>query len=291
MLGRALRTVLVCDAGSPRNARARNVHAFLTRDGIPPSEVRAAARAQLEPYATVTVREIEVLEVRADPDGFAFTLAGGETGRCRKVLLATGVVDDLPALDGLDALYGTTVFHCPICDGWEVRGKALAAFGEGGHAAGLALELLAYSRDVVLVTGRAGTLDDDDRAKLAAAGILVREEAVARLEGEGGDLARIVFADGSVLAREALFFSTPHRQASDLAERLGCGEDAKGCVPADETGETCVRGVYVAGDASKGSHLVVVAAAEGALAGVALHAELLAEDRAGEAVRPSPSPP
>ena len=283
VLGRALRTTLVCDSGHPRNARARAVHAFLTRDGIPPSELRAAARAELARYETVTLRDVLVTDVRRDEDGFAFTLEGGEEGRARRVLLATGVVDVLPALLGLEELYGASVFHCPFCDGWEVRGGALAVYGNGENAAGLALELKAWSADVVLL----GTAPPADRERLEAEGIAVEEEPVARLEAIGGKLSRVVFADGRELAREALFFSTGHGQGSDLAERLGCPLDDKGAVATVDATRTCVPGVFVAGDASRQSHMVVVAAAEGALAAIAIHNELSEEDRA---VRPSPSP-
>jgi len=283
VLGRALRTTLVCDAGHPRNARAPAVHGFLTRDGIAPADLRAAARAELARYETVTLRDGKVTDVRTDGDGFTFSLEGGEGGRARRVLLATGVVDALPALDGLEELYGTSVFHCPFCDGWEVRGGALAVYGGGEHAAGLALELKAWSSDIVLL----GTVSSADRERLAASGIEVRGEPVQRLEARGGKLARVVFADGTALAREALFFCTGHRQGSDLAGRLGCPLDEKGAVATVDATRTCVPGVFVAGDASKESHMVVVAAAEGALAAIAIHNELSEEDRAS---RPSPSP-
>ena len=283
VLGRALRTTLVCDAGSPRNARSHAVHGFLTRDGIPPAELRAASRAELARYESVTLEDALVTGVERDGAHFTYTLAGGRSGRARRVLLATGVVDDLPALEGLEALYGTSVFHCPFCDGWEVRGGALAVYGGGEHAAGLALELKAWSPDVVLL----GRVSPADRERLDAEGVIVREEKVQRLEGEGGKLARVVFEDGATLARAALFFCTGHRQGSDLAQRLGCPLDDKGSVATVDPTRTCVPGVFVAGDASKLSHMVVVAAAEGALAAIAIHNELSEEDRA---VRPSPSP-
>jgi len=287
VLGRALRTTLVCDAGHPRNARAQGVHGFLTRDGIPPAELRAAARAELARYESVTLEDAPVNEVRKEGDHFAFTLAGGTAGRARRVLLATGVVDTLPALEGLEALYGTSVFHCPFCDGWEVRGRALAVYGGGENAAGLALELKAWSADIVLL----GTVGPADSERLDTAGIPVREDKVQRLEADGGKLLRVVFADGSSLARDALFFCTGHRQGSDLAERLGCPLDEKGSVATVDATRTCVPGVFVAGDASKESHMVVVAAAEGAIAAIAIHNELSEEDRARRGVsRPSPSP-
>jgi thioredoxin reductase len=287
VLGRALRTTLVCDAGHPRNARSHAVHGFLTRDGMPPAELRAVARAQLAPYEKVEVRDTLVLEVRRAAAGFAFTLEGGVQGICRKVLLATGVVDEVPAVDGLDALYGTSVFHCPYCDGWEVRGRALAVLGGGSHAVGLALELLAWSRDVVLCTHGPSPLADGDRADLAAAGIAVREERVARLVGEGGALREVVFTEGPSLAREALFFCTGNRQASALATKLGCALDEKGAVVTRDVACTDVPGVFVAGDSSRLAQMVVVAAAEGALAAMAIHHELAAEDLPKPG-RPSP---
>src|SRR5687768_7612451 len=129
VLGRCRRRVLVCDAGRPRNAASHGLHGFLTRDGIKPSEFLEIARQQLRPYDTVELKQTEVTSARRLANGFELTLANGESVSARKLLLATGVVDELPALDGLPDFYGRSVFHCPYCDGWEVRDQPLAIYG------------------------------------------------------------------------------------------------------------------------------------------------------------------
>src|SRR6185436_11641602 len=150
ILGRCRRRVLVCDAGRPRNARARALHGFLTRDGLPPLQLLRIARGQLRRYDTVALRRAEVTAVRARPGGFEVATAAGDRLRARFVLLATGVVDELPVVPGLSDFYGRGVYHCPYCDGWEQRDRPLVVYGRGHKGAGLSQELLPWSRNVTL---------------------------------------------------------------------------------------------------------------------------------------------
>ncbi|MGH9313678.1 MAG: NAD(P)/FAD-dependent oxidoreductase, partial [Vicinamibacterales bacterium] len=152
VLARACRRVLICDGGHPRNAAAQALHGFLTRDGVPPLELRRLAREDLARYDTVELRDVDVREASCEPSGFSVTLAGGEVCRSRKLMLATGVLDHLPEIDGIRELYGRSVFHCPYCDGWELRGQPIAIYGTGDKGCGLSLELTGWSRDLVLVT-------------------------------------------------------------------------------------------------------------------------------------------
>ena len=201
MLGRCRRRVLLCDVGGQRNLRSHAMHGYLTRDGVSPAEFLRLARAELGRYGTVECRELEIVEATREDGGFAVRAADGTRLRTRKLLLATGVIDELPALEGLDALYGTSVHHCPYCDAWEWRDRPLAAYGEGEAACGLALSLTFWSPDVLLCTGGA-ELPDGAAARLAAAGVKIREEPVLRLEGKGGRLERIVFASGEPAREE-----------------------------------------------------------------------------------------
>jgi thioredoxin reductase len=153
MLGRCRRRVLLCDVGEQRNHRSHALHAYLTRDGVAPDEFLRLARAELGRYATVECRELEIREASRENGGFALRGSDGTRLHTRKLLLATGVIDELPALDGLDALYGTSVHHCPYCDAWEWQDRPLAAYGEGEAASGLALSLTFWSPDVLLCTG------------------------------------------------------------------------------------------------------------------------------------------
>jgi thioredoxin reductase len=281
MLGRCRRSVIVFDTGQPRNARSRALHGYLTRDGISPRELLAISRAELSRYRTVSLRDEEVVSAECQTDArFGVTLASGERITSRKLLLATGVVDNLPDIPGFRECYGRSVFHCPYCDGWEVCDQPLAIYGKGERGFGLALELTVWSRDLVLCTDGPAGIDDEGRARLAMNGIAVRELAVARLEERDGQLAAVVFRDGSRLERRILFFTTGQYQRSDLLSQLGCEFNEKGTVRTGKYETTHLRGLYVAGDASRAVQWVVVAAAEGAEAAFAINSDLLKEDLA-----------
>lgn len=280
ILGRCRRRVLVCDSGKPRNAASHGLHGYLTRDGIEPAEFLHIARDQLRQYETVELRHAEVIEARRQKDTFEITLDDGTRLTSRRLLLATGVVDERPQLEGLPAFYGTSVFHCPYCDGWEMRDQPLAVYGQGENGAGLALELLLWSRDLVLCTDGPTNLTAEDTERLDRHNIPIREDKLVRLEGNDGVLERLVFANGESLPVRAMFFSTGQRQASDIAEKLGCLFTDQGCVDTGDYETTNVRGLYVAGDASRLVQFVIVAASEGAQAAVAINKELMKEDLA-----------
>ena len=279
MLGRCRRSVIVFDTGKPRNAASRALHGYLTRDGIAPADFLQLARGELAPYDSVEIRNEEVTAAECRPgDGFGVTLASGETVRARKLLLATGVVDNLPDIPGFRELYGRSVFHCPYCDGWERCDQPLAVYGRGARGVGLSLELTAWSRDLVLCTDGPGEIEPDDRARLERNGIAIREERVTALEESGGVLSRIAFAGAQPLERRALFFTTGQYQRSDLLERLGCEFNEKGTVRTGKYETTHLPGLFVAGDASRAVQWVVVAASEGAEAAFAINTDLLKED-------------
>lgn len=279
ILGRARRSVLVCDTGKPRNARSRAMHGFLTRDGIRPTEFLRLGREQLATYPTIELRDAEVLHAECRGDKrFDVTLADGTTVQSRRLLLATGVVDNLPKIPGFDEMYGVSVFHCPYCDGWEVRDQPIAIYGRGRRGFGLSLEMVGWSRDLILCTDGPCEIDEEGRARLARNGITLREERVARLEGHEGMLERVVFATGDSIARRALFFTTGQRQQSPLALALGCQMNEKGTVSTGKYESTHLSGLYVAGDASRDVQWVIVAAAEGAEAAYAINTDLLKID-------------
>jgi thioredoxin reductase len=277
MLGRCRRRVLLCDVGGQRNLRSHAMHGYLTRDGVSPAEFLRLARAELGRYGTVECRELEIVEATREDGGFAVCAADGTRLNTRKLLLATGVIDELPAIEGLEALYGTSVHHCPYCDAWEWRDRPMAAYGDGEAASGLALSLTFWSPDVLLCTGGA-ELPDDAAARLAAAGVRIRRDPVLRLEGRDGRLERIVFATGEPAPRSALFVVAGQRQRSPLAERLGCLFTERRTVDTGTCEVTNVPGLFVAGDASKDAQFVAVAAAEGTEAGMAIHRALMKDE-------------
>lgn len=278
VLGRCRRRVLVCDEGHPRNRHTREVHGFLTRDGTSPAELLGLAREQLRPY-DVELRRAEVVDAALGDDGFTVTLRDGSRETGRTLLLATGVVDELPPIQGLDALYGRSVHHCPYCDAWEVRDQPLAAYAPLGRGFGIALALTTWSRDVVLCTDGPARLRPQDRDELAGYGIPLFEHRIARLEGQDGILERVVFDTGEAIGRRALFFSTGQHHRSHLPTTLGCRMTSKGTVRTGRLEQAHVPGLYVVGDASHDVQLVVVAAAEGAKAAIAVNEALQASER------------
>lgn len=280
MLGRCRRTVLVCDTGCPRNAASKALHGYLTRDGVAPGELLAIGRKELETYETVEFRPVEVVDARwcKDEQRFEVALASGERFRSRKLLLATGMADNLPEVDGIRELYGKSVFHCPYCDGWELRDQPLAIYGRGERGHGLALELTVWSGDLVLCSNGPCELRDNQRERLVRNGVAIREQPIARLEGRDGILQHIVFENGERLPRRGLFFTEGQFQQSHLSTALGCEFNEKGTVRTGKYETTHLPGLFVCGDASRRVQWVVVAAAEGAEAAFAINTDLLKDE-------------
>lgn len=283
VLGRCRRRVFVCDLGQARNQASRAVHCLLGHEGTPPCDLLAKGRVELARYETVTLRTNGVTKISPCGNQFSVVCADGFTLSARKVLLATGLRDEVPRLEGIEQLYGRSVHHCPYCDGFEHRDQPLAVYGEGDKGAGLALMMKQWSADVLLCTDGPACLSPAMQARLQQHGIPVCSENIAKLEGtEDGALQRIHLQSGEVLKRVAMFFTTGCHQSSDLSALLGCHRDDKGGIITDPvTEESSIRGVYVAGDASRDVLLVAVAIAEGAKAGVAINRALLKDDGLG----------
>ena len=279
LLARSRRNVLLCGAGEGRNHASHGIHGLLAHEGQLPADFIAAAGDDLKRYPTLHRRDCEVVAVKPTYDGFTFTCADGSGGIALKILLATGLRDELPSIPGVETFYGCSVHHCLYCDGFEYADRPIAAFGEADKGAGLALMMRQWSADVVLCTGGGAPVSAEMLKRLAAHGVPIVEAPIAALEGDGSVLRRIRFADGSAMEREGVFFSTGCHQKSDLWRALGCVRDEKGGIVTDAlTEETSVPGVYVAGDVSRDVLLIAVALAEGAKAAVAINRALLTED-------------
>lgn len=279
ILARCRRSVLLCGAGPQRNHASHGINGLLTHEGQRPNEFIAAAERDLARYPTLQRRDMEVTSIVREGAGFRFTCADGDICSAKKVLLATGLSDELPPLASIDTFYGCSVHHCLYCDGFEYADKAIAAFGDSDKGAGLALMMKQWSADVVLLTGGGQSPSADMQRRLAAQRIPCIEKTIARLEGEGSVLRQIQFSDGTHLERAALFFSTGCHQRSDIWRALGCARDEKGGIITDAlTEETTAPGVYVAGDVSRDVLMIAVALAEGAKAAVAINRALLRED-------------
>jgi len=281
LLGRARRRTVVCDSGTPRNRTSHALHGFLSRDGIPPAELLRQGRDEIARY-DIEWRSERVTSVCRRSDAFEAQLEGGDRLQARKLLIATGVSDRLPAIEGFDACYGRSVHHCPYCDGWEWRDAPLAVLGSGRSGAALALALLTWSPDIQLFTNGPTRLPARVRQQLLTQGIAVHDDRVAALEHTDGRLNAVRMQSADTLPRGALFFTTGQHQQESFASQLGCEFTRKGTVKTDRYGQTCVPGVFVVGDASFDVQFVVVAAAEGAKAAVLINKQFQSE--AGQAL-------
>jgi thioredoxin reductase len=277
VLGRCRRRTLLIDSGRYRNERSTALHCFMGFDGIAPADLLDRCRTQLGAYDNVTHLRGKVTEISGGSDHFVVRCEDGRTFDTRRVLVATGVVDELPPLPGIDDLFGRSVHVCPYCDGWEHRDAPVAAFGRSAKGAGLALLLRQWTDDLVLCTHGPPGLSAEEALLLQQRGIALCSSPIIRLEGDDGCLRAIHFENGERLSRKALFFNTDQHPRSALLESLGCAFDEKG-VSFDDDGRTSVPGVYVAGDASRDVQLVIIATAEGARTALAMNKELLLAD-------------
>jgi thioredoxin reductase len=278
ILGRCHRKTLLCDEGRQRNLSSHAIHGLLGRDGLPPSAFLDEARQELTRYKSVSMHRTLVSDIMPAGDKFEFVCADGTCGTAAKILLATGLVDEVPELPGIETLYGVSVHHCLYCDGFEYAGKPVAAYGKGDKGAELAIMMKHWIADVVACSDGTEVSEGVSR-KLEEYKIPLRSEAIKSLEGTGGELTNIVFSSGPDLPRAGMFFATGCHQASDLSERLGCKRSAKGGVVIDpRTEESSVPGVYVAGDVSRDVLLVAVGIGEGAEAAVAINKAFLRRD-------------
>lgn len=276
-LGRYRCRTLLVDSGEHRNRWVEQSHGYLGRDPVAPADLLEAARRGVEQYPSVERRAGTVQRAAGRSGAFEVAL-DGDTVQARRLVLATGVRDRFPEIDGFFEHYGSSVFHCPSCDGYEASGKDVVAVGWDANVAGFALTLDGWARSVTVLTdGRGFEGDDHHRQTLAAANIAVREAEAAALVGTRGDLQAVRLRSGETIPCELLFFTIGHDQNAALADQLGCTRDGDACIVVDERGSTSAPGVYAAGDLTPGLQLIQVAAAKGVVAGVACAQSLWAE--------------
>ncbi|HEU4691201.1 MAG TPA: NAD(P)/FAD-dependent oxidoreductase [Vicinamibacterales bacterium] len=283
-LGRCGRSVLLCDMDTPRSWASKEMHGFLTRDGIDPRQFRRLAHKELRRYKNVLMYRGEVVFAQRERDGtLRVRLQHRRPVRCRKLLIATGVFDELPPIPGIEAFFGKSVFQCPYCDGWELRGEPVAVYGKQKRGFEMARAMTAWSGDIALCTNGPSRLSGEARAHLARNGIRLYEDRIERLDGRNGFLRAVVFADGRKLSRKALFFDTRTYAQSKLAKSLGCQFTRHGGVKCGQYEATSVPGVFVAGNIIKDVQLAIVAAAEGTRAAFGINKTLTREDFAANA--------
>ncbi|WP_052397499.1 NAD(P)/FAD-dependent oxidoreductase [Streptomyces sp. NRRL F-5123] len=294
-LARARRSVLVVDAGRPRNAPASGVHTYLAREGTPPAELLAAGRAEVRGYGGDIRQGTATAAERAGDGGFRVTLDDGTVLAAARLLVTTGLTDELPEVPGLAELWGRDVLHCPYCHGWEVRDRAVGVLGTSALAVHQALLWRQWTDRVTLFLHTAPEPDDEAYERLAARGIAVVDGEVTRLVAEDGRLTAAELAGGRRVGCDALAVATRLTANSAVLEGLGLAAEEMRMggpvigtrIPADPTGATAVPGVWVAGNVANPVEQVIGAAAAGVRAGAAINADLVEADtrRAVEAAR------
>ncbi len=285
-IGRYRRSVVVVDGQDPRNKQVEVSHGYLGRDPQKPADLLAKGREEVLAYPTAQIRPGEVKRIERRGDGL---FEVDDDLLAHRVLLACGVKDAFPDVEGFFEHYGASVFHCPACDGYEARDRHVVALGWDAHLVGFAGTLKNWACSVTVVTnGLRFRGDDSCRTQLDEHGITLLEQDAVRFVGERGDLRGVELGDGRVLPASLVMFSVAHEPRTDLAESLGCRLDDEGYVAVDEHGETSVPGVYAAGDLTPGLQLTLVAAASGVVAGVAAAQSFFGTD--GAPTSPTPAP-
>ena len=284
-LGRARKQVLLCDSGSRRNARAAHIQNFVTRDGVTPVEFRRVARDQLNQYPNVVVQDIVVDSITGAKGNF-HVATGATTVDTRRILLCTGMIDQMLPLDGFRELWGHAVVQCPYCHGWEAKDRPWGYLVRAEHASHLAMfavQLRGWTNDVCVFTHGEFEVPADVRAQLVAAGVRIETGRIARLVAHEHRLEAIELSDGRRVACELLFAHPPQLQVA-LVRELSLALDGEGFVQVDPMKrETSVPGVFAAGDLTMRMQAAIVAAANGMQAAAMINVELTIEQATGGA--------
>ena len=271
--------VRVFDAENPRNEPTWAVHGYLGLPDVAPLELRRIGRTQAI-EAGAEYEEATVQTVDGERDGFRVTLVDGRVYGARRVLFATGLRDIIPEIPGLEDFYGTSIWHCPDCDGPGVEGLRVGVIGWGRQIAAFCMQMLTWTDQLTILThGKQPELPEASWAALERFSIPVRTDAIVRLEGREGLVQRAVFADGSTQEFDAMFFHIAYGPGCSLPAELGCGANEEGILRVDEDFETTTPGIYAAGDIVHGSKLAIHAAADGTRAAIGIYRSLLPAER------------
>ena len=276
VLTRARRRVLVIDAGSPRNAPAAHMHGYLSRDGLAPTELLEVGRAEVLGYGG-EIWTGRVTAVRSDPDLLHVQLADGRTVSGRRLLLTTGLRDEIPRIPGLRERWARDVLHCPYCHGHEVRDRRLGVLGGSPGSIRYAQIVRQWSHDVVFFAPH-GLLSSDEREQLLARAIGLVEGDVSGITIEDDRLSRIEMSDGRRIARDALFVPPRFVPNGELITQLGCEVDQNGFVAVDAEGRTSIAGVWAAGNVTDPRAQVITAAGQGSAAAISINAHLVDQE-------------
>lgn len=277
VLGRSRRSVLVFDSKLQRNRKSQGIHNFLTRDGMLPFEFLKISNAEISKYGVQLIHQ-EIISARKKNSVFILKDGKGVQYQAKKILIATGLTDSIPEVKNIDEFYGKSVFHCPYCDAWEVRDRKLGIYASRKNGFDLAKSLLTWSSSLTYFTDGRKSLKPGQAEILLKRGIKIISHRITELSGSNGNLKKIILDNGERIPIDALFIVNGYSQQSALVRDLGCTLNHKNVVITNRLQQTNIPGVYVAGDASRDMHFVVVAAAEGAKAGVTINKELQKEE-------------
>jgi thioredoxin reductase len=276
-IARARRSVCIVDTGLPRNRFAQHSHGFFANDGGAPHAMLATARSQVAAYPTVTFVDGEATRATTTADGFSVTLASGEVLESVRLVLAFGISDELPEIPGLAARWGKTVLHCPYCHGYEFSGQRLGVLHASPKSSHQAMLVSEWGPTTLYLNGGPAP-DDESLAALKKRRVAIEPATVVALHGDGSRLSSIELHDGRLSATDALYIGPRTRLNSEIAQQLGCElDDAQlgSIIRTDAEKMTTVPGVYAAGDITRGAHTVTFAAADGVMAGLAVHRSLV----------------
>ncbi len=277
-LGRSLRRVLIIDGGKPCNIQAPHSHNFLTQDGKTPKEISAAAKRQVAKYETVTFYNGLATHGTKTGQDFKISTRSGDDFTAKKLILATGVSDQIPEIPGFSECWGISVIHCPYCHGYELRNAKTGILGNGDYGFEFSKMISNWTRDLTLFTNGKSTLTPWQSEKLKKHDIKIVETAVARFEHESGLIKNISFKDGSKAGVQTVYARTPFAQRSTLPKALGCELTEEGYINVDALQRTTVPGIFACGDNTSPMRSISNAVASGAASGAVLNKELIHEE-------------
>lgn len=279
VLARANKNIILFDEDKPRNAITHESHGFITRDGIRPSEFKRIAKEELMKYPSCKIQNERVMHIKKEKQSFTVYIKNGKVYKSRKVILSTGLIDVLPSINGMSDFYGTSLFSCPFCDGWELKDLPLVLIAENAGAFHKVKLIYNWSRDLVVCTNGKNVFSMEQRELLSKKRIKLIEEEIVALQGEKGQLKMIRFKNGSQIERKGGFITSGLKQASSLAMSLGCKQHKNGGIEIDNFGRTNIEGVYASGDISLSAPSQVInAASEGSIVAMGVIHDLVKED-------------
>ncbi|WGD97789.1 NAD(P)/FAD-dependent oxidoreductase [Bacillus safensis] len=277
VVGRGRKQVIVFDDELPRNRVTQESHGFITNDGMTPFEIRQAGEADLQKYPNIQIKRSRINDIQKREEFFTLLTHEGDAFEAKKIILATGLQDILPEIEGIHDVYGKTLFSCPFCDGWELKDKALALIAENQRTLHMAKLLSNWTKDLIVFTN-GHVLAEEDKALLTAHSIQVIDVPIVSIDHDNGQLSALQLENGEAVKREGGFVASEFKQSAPFAEKLGCQMTKNAGIETDILGRTTVSGVFACGDNLGGPAQLVLAAAAGSQAGMGVIHELVQEE-------------